>query len=414
MSTIQRVAGQYVAGQHVAGQHVAGQHVAGQCVIVQLVVVALLLAAFATPVMAGWDEGVAAFTSKNYQAAAAEFKELVEQTPDGYQSHYMLGLSLQQLGRKEEALHHLRKAYDLNPNDLNTKLSLGRAYYNLRRYNDVSSLLGSVDPSSLSSAQKAAFYQMRGKARLETGQSGLSDFKQLALLKPKDAEMQYLYGSHALKAGQTDAGVAALRKAADLAPKDTEKTRAYVNALIKKGRMTRDKSAKKTAYMQATNVAKTLVGQAPNYKNLMLKVSAEIGAGLYGEAIKTGEQALSKKSTDWLAHYYVGQAYASARKYTEAVGPLEQAKSLAKDSGDIKLIWRQLGYTYEKQKKYTQSIEAYEFAGDQAGVARVKKNEETSRFNDRVEEENKLIKEMEAEAKKLEDELRNLEGGGGR
>ena len=388
------------------------QLVAERRMTVQLAIIAFLLAAFATPVMAGWEEGVAAFTSKNYQAAAAEFQELVDQSPDGYQGHYMLGLSLQQLNRKEEALHHLRKAYDLNPNDLNTQLSLGRAYYNLRRYNDVGELFGKVDPSSLSTAQKAAFYQMRGKAKVETGQSGLADFKQLASLKPKDAEMQYLYGSHALSEGQVDAGVAALRRAAELAPKDSDMNRAYANALIRKGRSTRDKNAKKTTYLQATNVAKSLVTIDPSYENLMLKVSAEIGAGLYEDAIKTGERAVAKKGTDWLAHYYVGQAYSSAGKYDQAVAPLEKAKGLAK-ANDQKLVWRQLGYTYEKQKKYTQSIEAYEFAGDQAGVTRVKENEKTARFNEKVEEENRLIKEMEAEAKKLEAELKNLEGGGG-
>ena len=70
---------------------------------------------------AGWDEGVAAFRAKNFKAAAIEFQKLVEQSPDGFQGHYMLGLTLEQLNRKSEALQHLRKAYELNPDDLNVK-----------------------------------------------------------------------------------------------------------------------------------------------------------------------------------------------------------------------------------------------------------------------------------------------------
>ena len=378
------------------------------------VLFALLLAAFAMPALAGWEEGVAAFTSKNFQAAAGEFKELVEQNPEGYRGHYMLGLSLQQLGRKEEAMHHLRKAYDLNPNDLNSKLALGRAYYNLRRYSDVSQLLGSVDPKSLGGAQRAAFYQMRGTARKETGSQGaVSDFSQLAKLKPNDADVQYLYGTHALAAGQTDTAIAALRKASQLAPKDSDKGRAYAQALIKKGRTNRDKSAKKAAYMQATKVAETLVGVDPSYDNLMLKVSAELGAGVYGAAAKTGEQAITKKSNDWLAYYYTGQAYTSDGKYTDAEPRLQKAKELAAKPDDLKLVQRQLGFVCEKQKKYTCAIEYYNFAGDQAGVARVKKNEETDRYNKQVEEENAIIKQMEEEAKALEKELEALEGGGG-
>ena len=381
-----------------------------------LTFLATLLLIGATPVLGGWDEGVAAFTSKNYQGAAAEFEELVKQNPEGYRGHYMLGLSLEQLKRKEEALHHLRKAYDLNPNDLSIKVALGRAYFNLRRYDDVTQLLGSVDASSLPAAQQVAFYQIRGQAKFKSGntQAAVSDFQRLARLRPQDAQIQYMYGTTALSLGQTNEGIAALNKASQLAPNDADKKRAYAQALVKKGRMSRDRSAKKQAYMRASELAAELVSKSPTYDNLMLKVSAELGAGRYSDAIKSSEAAIAKKSDDWLSHYYLGQAYSSNEQFQQAEVPLNTAKSKTTRPEDLKLVWRQLGYTYEKQKKYAQSIEAYQNAGDQAGVARVKENERTDAFNKSVEEENKQIKEMEAEAKRLEEELKALEGGGGR
>jgi len=369
----------------------------------------------AVPATAGWDEGVAAFTSKNYQQAVAEFKELVDQNPEGYRGHYMLGLSLQQLDRKEEALHHLRKAYDLNPNDLATKLALGRGYYNLRRYGEVAELLGPVNVADLPGSQQAAFYQMRSQARfkIDDKEGAVKDFAQLAKLKPTDAEVQYSYGKTALSVGQTDTAIDALAKAVQLDSKDAEKKRTYIQALLKKGRLTRDKSAKRTTYLKAANVAQELVASAPTYDNYMLKVSAELGAGRYKEAAETGRAAISKKGDDWLAHYYVGQALSSNKQYEQAEQPLERAKELAKSPEDIKRAWRQLGYVYEKQKEYSKAIDAYEFAGDQAGVARVAENEKTARYNKQVEEENKLIEEMKEEAKKLEEELEDLEGGEG-
>ena len=97
-----------------------------------LVFSGLLIAAL--PCLAGWDEGVAAFTSKNYQAAAVEFRKVIRQKPQNPRGHYMLGLSLDKLNRKEKALHHLRKAYDLNPNDLGIKVALGRSYADNRQY----------------------------------------------------------------------------------------------------------------------------------------------------------------------------------------------------------------------------------------------------------------------------------------
>ena len=376
---------------------------------------ALALVVTAVPAMATWEEGVAAFTKKDYQTAASHFQELVDQNPDGYRGHYMLGLSLQQMGQRESAMSHLRKAYDLNPNDLSIKLALGRAYKNLRRYGEVAQLLSSVDASSLPAAQQAAFYQMRGEARFKTGDEGsaVQDFQQLARLQPNNAQVQYLYGTTALSQGQTDAGIDALDKANRLDPSNGDVTRAYAQALIKKGRLTRDKTAKRTAYLRAADLAKTLVSQADNFDNNMLLISAELGAGQYGAAVATGQKCVAKNGSDWLAHYYLGQAYSSNGQYTEAEAPLLAAKERASAS-DLNLVWSMLGFIYEKQKKYTQSIAAYQSAGDSAGVARVQDNERTARENEQIEAENARIREMEEEARKLEEELQALEGGGGR
>jgi tetratricopeptide (TPR) repeat protein len=379
-----------------------------------LPLVVSLLILSATSALADWDQGVAAFTSKNWQQAVSEFQELVKQNPEGWRGYYMLGLSLEQLNRKEEALHNLRKAYDLNPNELSVKLALGRAYSTLRRYGDVTSLLGSVDVSSLPAAQQAAFYQIRGAARSKThdDSGALKDFEQLVKLKPNDAQVQYSYGSMALSADRLDTAIAAIKKAVQLDPKDADMKRTYVQTLVRKGRVSQDKAAKKSAYAEAARLAKELAAAAPTYDNYMLQLSAELGAGLYEQAIATGKAALGKKNTDWLAHYYLGQAYTSAKQYEEAERPLLTAKEKAAKPDDLKQVWRQLGYTYEKQKKYSKSIEAYQFAGDAAGVTRVTENEKTDSFNKQVEEENKIIKEMEEEAKKLEEELKELEGGG--
>jgi len=367
------------------------------------------------PALAGWDEGVAAFSKRDFKTAESEFQELVNQTPDGWRGHYMLGLSLEQLKRKEEALHHLRKAYDLNPNDLSIKIALGRAYSNVRRYSDVTSLLNTVDSSSLPAKQQAAFYQIRGQAKFKSGDvpGATGDFKKLAELRPSDAQAQYTYATTALQSGQVDASIRGLSKAVKLAPDNIEMTKAYAQVQIRKGRESRDKTAKKTAYLKAAELASKLVSKDASYEHQMLKISAELGAGSYTKAIETGKTATASPSATWLAYYYLGQAYTSAGQFAQAEAPLNTAKSKASSPKDLKNVQRQLGFAYEKQKKYADSIAAYQNAGDQAGVARVSENEKTDRFNKQVEEENDQIKAMEAEAKKLEAELKALEQGGG-
>lgn len=378
-------------------------------------VIVLFAAASALPAFAGWDEGVAAFTAKNYQQAAAEFQKLVDQNPEGYRSHYMLGMSLQRLNRKEEALNHLRKAYDLNPNDLSIKLELGRAYFTMRRYKEVTQLLDSVDASKLPGTHQGAFYQMRGEAKLKVDDlnGGFSDFKTLARLQPKDAKIQYKFGAVALKADRMDDAISALDRAVQLDPNDPEKKVTYANALIKKGRLSRDKTAKKSNYLKAAELASKVVAAQPTFDNLMLQMSAELGAGLFDKAVATGDKAMAKNPNDWLVPFYIGQAYTSSDQPAKAEAPLKKAQGLAKKPEEQKKIWQQLGFAYEKQKKYSESISAYQNAGDSTAVARVEKNYETARYNEQVESENEQIRRMEEEAKRLEEELKKLEEGGG-
>lgn len=378
-----------------------------------IVLTALVLWAGA-PLLAGWDEGVAAFKSRNFQAAYQEFQQLVQQQPDGWRGHYMLGLSAEQLKRKDEALTHLRKAYDLNPNDMGIKMGLARSYQTAKRYSDVIKLLGTIDAGTLPAKNQAVYYQMRGQANVRTNNRGaaLSDFRALAKLKPQDASIQYLIGSTALADDQLDAGISALAKAIQLDGKNKDYQKVYITALVKQGRMTRDKAAKRSAYGKAASTAAKYVQLENTYDAWMLKASAELGAADYEKAAASARSALGKKNNDWLAHFYLGQALSSVQSYSEAEPPLQQALKLA-GANDKKTVWNQLGFVYEKQKRFPEAIEAYTNAGQQGAVARVENNQETAEFNDQVEKENAEIARMEAEKAKLEAELKALEGGDG-
>ena len=378
-------------------------------------VIVMFAAASTLPAFAGWEEGVAAFKEKQYQQAANEFQKLVDQNPEGYRSHYMLGMSLQRLGRKEEALNHLREAYNLNPNDLAIKLELGKAYFTVRRYAEVSKLLKTVDPSKLPGTHQPPFYQMRGEAKLKMNDinGGFKDYEALSKLAPKDAKVQYKFGAVALKADQLEKAILALDRAVQLDPADPDKKKTYANALIKKGRMSRDKTAKKSSYLKAAELSAQVVAADGSFDNLMLQMSAELGAGLYDKAVVTGEKAMAKNSSDWLVPFYIGQAYTSSNQHPKAEAPLKKALELASKPDDQKKVWKQLGFAYEKQKKFADSISAYQNAGDGGAVARVEENLQTERYNEQVEAENEQIRRMEEEAKRLEEELKKLEEGGG-
>ena len=117
---------------------------------------ALLMVGLPAVTQAGWEEGVAAFKSGKYPQAAKEFQAYVADRPDVYQGHYMLGQVLLRLDRNQEALTHLRKAYELESGNIGVQMVLGKAYLDVGRYGDAAGILGKINTSGLQTAQATA------------------------------------------------------------------------------------------------------------------------------------------------------------------------------------------------------------------------------------------------------------------
>lgn len=380
---------------------------------VVLPTLAFLLLASPSPSQAGWAEGVAAFKAKDYTTAVREFQTVTDQQPTYAGGHQMLGQALMKLNRDQEALSHLRKAYDLNPNDLRSQLLLGQAYTAARRYADASALLGKIDAAAVPASQRGALHQMLAVALEKSGQTdrAYSELGKAAKLSPNDSNLQYQYGIAALKARETTTALAALDRALRLDPTDPKKKEAYVKAALTKAR-TSPGSSKQSAYQSAAIAGKALVAANPTFSNLMLLGGAHLGAKQYDDAIKVYTQASTKNASDWLPNYYIGQAYTVKAQYRSAESALKQALNTAGSTKDKTTVWKQLGFVYEKQKKFDEAVSAYQRAGDKSAVKRVQDNQQTAQFNRDVEAQNAEIEALQAEEEALRKALRDLPGGG--
>ncbi len=372
---------------------------------------ALMLLASAAAVEAGWDEGVAAFNAKNYQEAARQFQAFVDERPDVYEGHYMLGQVLLVLKRNSDALAHLRKAYDLNSDDLGVQMALGKAYLTNGRYADAASVLGKIDASGLRAKQRVALHQMLATAFEKTGDDrrALVEKKRAADADPSDADLQYAYGAAAFNAGDLDGAIAALERAVRLDSRDAGKQKTYAQALLRKGR-TSQGNAKVSAYQKASQALTTVVAADASYDNLILLAGAQLGAKQYDQALSSLERAAGKNSSDWLLQFYMGQVYTQKEQYRSAEASLKQALNKASANKDKVTVWRQLGFVYEKMKDYDDAIAAYRQAGDNAGVRRAQENQQTAQYNKQVEAEAAEIQRLQEEKKKLEEQLKNLPG----
>ncbi len=361
---------------------------------------------------AGWDEGVAAFRAGNYAQAIAEFQQFVEERTDeealvvGYQ---MLAQSLLRGGKAKESVAAFQKHLELKPGDVGSQIGLGKAHYQSGMPRDCVAALNRLNIGSLRKPHQIQVYQMRSasQARLGNTRGAAADLGKVADLKG-DAKSRFEYGRMLQNDAQLDPAIKAYERAVSMDGGQAEWKKTLVNALKIKGRSTQG-SGKTAIYARAESVARSLVGSSPSFENVLLLGEVQLGAKNYEAAASTFKQAISKKGNDWHAHFYLGQAYTALERFSDAEGPLNTALGLA--SGDDEAqIWKQLGFVFEKQKKYELSIDAYQKGNDPAGVARVRENQRIEQENREADEHNKNIEELERTREELRRQLEELPG----
>lgn len=378
--------------------------------LILLVVSALV--GWAGAAEAGWEEGLAALKAGKYADAAREFQAVTEQHQDWPDGFFMLGQSLQKLNRNDDALKAFRTAYDLNPNEPRYQLKLGEAYLRANRYREAAEALERVKVASLPKEQQAPYHQMVAVAMEKSGRSGqaLQALKQAAAANPGNADAQFNYGAAAFNAGNTAEAEAALAKAVSLDGSDAAKRKAYVDVLLRQGREARG-DAKVQAYRKAVDAAGQLARQQPTYDNYLLLGEAQLGATQYQEAAASFNTAATKKSGDWLPHFYMGQAYTASQSYSDAEAALRKALATNPGRDNQVRVLKQLAFVYEKEKKFDDAIKAYNDAGDSAGATRVQENAEITKHNQQVEKEQAEYDRLKKEEEELKKKLQQLETG---
>lgn len=371
--------------------------------------VLLLLGGAGSAVHADWEAGVAAFKANNFTEAIKQFQQVVEQQPEFAGGHQMLGQSLLKSKQSAQAVPHLQRALELKPGDDQTELALGQALLQSGKYRDCVALLEKANLGAMPANLQNVGYQIKGACTDKGGGDATADLKKVAEMKPNDAAAQYAYGASALQAGQTDPAVAALAKAVELDGNNTTYLDTYVNALKRQARLARG-DGKVAIYKKAIPPAQKLASLQANYENVLQLGEVQMGAKMYDQAAANFKKSSGLKASDFLPHYYLGQTYTAAEQYSQAEPALKKALELARTPDDQKSVWRQLGFVYEKAKKFDQSIEAYQKAGDTSAVARVQENKRIDSENKDADAHNQEVQKLKEQQERLRKEMESLPG----
>ena len=98
---------------------------------------------------ASLNQGMEYFNQADYENAAAEFSNLVEQGEESWQIYYFAGLSYNNIGQPETAIPYFENAYEIRPNDYRTVVNYSRALYRSEVYETAYEILNDYDSDVL-------------------------------------------------------------------------------------------------------------------------------------------------------------------------------------------------------------------------------------------------------------------------
>ncbi|MEN8165442.1 MAG: CDC27 family protein, partial [Acidobacteriota bacterium] len=200
----------------------------------------------------------------------------------------------------------------------------------------------------------------------------------------------------------------AFKKSYTLKPSDTKKGEAAVKSAISAARRAGG-SQKDSYYSQGAAVAEKLAGATPTFDNYLLAGEARLGAKDYQKALGWFDRARSKQPQNALVHYYHSQCNTNLGQYNSAISDLQQALKIGVSGKMRTQVYNQMGFVYDKTKKYDEAITAYKNAGNSRKVSDVEKKKADAALNV---EADKAKAAYERKLLALEQQIKELEAIG--
>jgi tetratricopeptide (TPR) repeat protein len=328
--------------------------------------VVLLALAVAAPATADWEKGVAAYKSKDWAAAAAEFEEVTKTNPDFAGGYYMLGICQSNLNQLSPAVANLRKAVELEGDNAQYKIALCQALVKTGEYQQAYSLLKPLDVGALDPRLRSNYALLFAQAATKTNRPGEA-IRVLTAQTAADGKNDRLYQALGVAHNDTgDDGKAfdAFKRAFELNAKNQEVGRSAVHSGIAAARRSSSNTQKSRYYSGTAQIAERLVVAAATFEHKLLAGEAWLGAKNYQKALGWFDQAQTMQPSNVLVRYYRAQCKTSLNQLDGAIDELQQALRIGA-SGKLRTqIYSQMGYVYDKKGDYDRAADAYNEAGN--------------------------------------------------
>ncbi len=256
--------------------------------------------------------------------AASEFRSAIRQKPDSYIVHNGLGLTLERLGRQEDAVEEFKTVIDLKPDFFYGSVNLAEISLQLKRYAAAEYYLQKA--LALSPPEAVARRMRLGLClqNIDKFAGAEEEFKRALELDPAYTEAQNNLGVLDVREKRTDVAVDMFQKAILDDPR-------YIDAYLNLGVVLGDADKLFEASQQFQKVIDLSPDRADAYTGL---AEIKVREGHLDQSIPLFRKALELQPDSVSAHINLGVALADTWDVSAALDQFTQAVQLDRSSAD--------------------------------------------------------------------------------
>jgi tetratricopeptide (TPR) repeat protein len=333
----------------------------------------------ATAFASDWDRGVKLYNSGDFKSALVEFQDIVMERPDAAGAWYYIGLCEFKLKRYDRVELPLSHAIDLleiqtpaTPDIASAWYTIGISQYlqahydksidSLKRYIDINSRAKrEVDPSARTALARS-YYSLE---RYDEALPLLATATREKAPTPADerikenAANEYYLGAIYFKREDDDHAIVALREAVKGNPEDVAAMELLADSLMRSARKSNPNAHSDARWIEAAEVGERLKLTRDDLKTANILGRAYLGARKFDNAVAPLEKLAKANPDNGQAWLYYGIALSRSGQMRKAMEALEITIQLTPES--IPAL-SELGYVYETDKQYQQALRIYEKA----------------------------------------------------
>jgi tetratricopeptide (TPR) repeat protein len=268
--------------------------------------------------------GYVHFSAQQFAEALPLLERAAKASRADFNSHYLLGATLQKLNRRDDALRAWRKALAIHPDNLRL-MQVMAVEYNAGRYFQAAADLAASALQRKTNDANLHFLAIKAYQDAGSNEQAMQIAEQAVKKFPGSSRANFEYAFHLQKSGRFEECLPYLKKATELDPSYEEPPFFYGDLLVKQAR-----------HEEAIPLLRQAIANRPDYVAARVTLGrALMGLQKWDEAIEALQQAARRQPDHPQPHLLLSQVYFRLRDEEKARQEKELSLRLRRENPQL-------------------------------------------------------------------------------